>query len=482
MTAKPFRECNCRDPVTRKRLRSACPKLAAVKGHGAWYFRYDAFPGPDGKRRQPIAGPFRTRKEAEQEQAAILARLAGGGTAPDRSLRVGAYLSAYASGKIDVKQSTQDAIREAIDLYWSPALGHLRLVDLRDSHIAEAVRELMRINRALPGDERPSEMLRRLLEARADDERRNLGPGERRHKKSTKPLSPARVRRVFAVLHAALGAAVRSGRLSRNPCDSVPLPRVTKVRPLPWTPAREDAFRAVLEKHSRLRSAQRNLTAADRQRLWGDPDLRPCPVMVWLPQHTGAFLDYLEQTRERLFALFALVAYCGLRRGEVVALRWAEVDLDQAVAHVRHAADGDTKSDAGTRSVPLPAPVLQALRAWHKQQAADRLAWGPDWTDTDHVFTREDGIPLTGQWVSVRFETVAFRAGLPPVRFHDLRHGAASLARAAGLDVKYISALLGHSRSSFTSDTYVHLFPDVAAAAAEAAAAVVPRKFSAAQD
>ena len=77
--------------------------------------------------------------------------------------------------------------------------------------------------------------------------------------------------------------------------------------------------------------------------------------------------------------------------------------------------------------------------------------------------------------MSVRFEILAYRAGLPPVRFHDLRHGAASLCKAAGLDTKYISALLGHTRNSFTEDTYVLVFPEVAKAAAEAAAAIVPR-------
>jgi|SRR5208283_600074 len=77
--------------------------------------------------------------------------------------------------------------------------------------------------------------------------------------------------------------------------------------------------------------------------------------------------------------------------------------------------------------------------------------------------------------VSTRFEALAFRAGLPPIRFHDLRHGAASLAKASGADSKYIAALLGHARSSFTDDVYVTLFPEVAKAAAEAAAAVVPR-------
>lgn len=78
--------------------------------------------------------------------------------------------------------------------------------------------------------------------------------------------------------------------------------------------------------------------------------------------------------------------------------------------------------------------------------------------------------------MSVRFEILAYRAALPPIRFHDLRHGAASLCKAAGLDTKLISAMLGHSRTSFTDATYVLVFPEVASAAAEAAAAIVPRR------
>jgi integrase len=119
--------------------------------------------------------------------------------------------------------------------------------------------------------------------------------------------------------------------------------------------------------------------------------------------------------------------------------------------------------------------VVHPLKAWRAQQAADKLAWGRDWTDSGLVFTREDGIPVSGQWVSARFETLAYRTGLPPVRFHDLRHGAASFCKAAGLDSKYIAALLGHSRYSFSEDVYVTLFPEIMMAAAEAAAAVVPR-------
>jgi integrase len=390
------------------------------------------------------------------------------------------YLDSYIAGKINLKPRTAASNKEIIDLYWKPALGHLRLVDVRDHHVAEAIREMMKINRPLPDGEKPSEMLRRMLAARAEDERRRLAPGEKRRKKSTKPLSPARIARAFAVLRAAMNAAV-PGKIMISPCAGVELPRAAKVRPLAWTAQREAAFRAALDNRMRTASAERDLTAVGKQELWAAPDLRPCQVMVWLPSHTGKFLDAIEG--ERLFALFCLVAYCGLRRDEAVGLIWAEADLDQGVAHVRQTGGGDgPKSDAGVRTVPLPAVVVQALKTWRAQQAADRLAWGRDWIDNGLVFTREDGTPVPGQWVSVRFETLAYRVGLPPIRFHDLRHGAASLAKASGADSKYIAALLGHSRSSFTDDVYVTLFPEVAKAAAEAAAAIVPRSQGYAED
>jgi integrase len=200
--------------------------------------------------------------------------------------------------------------------------------------------------------------------------------------------------------------------------------------------------------------------------------------MVWMPVHAGAFLDYLDDTGERLAVLFEVAMFCGFRRDEVLGLTWAEVDLDDGAAYVRETASGDgPKSDAGIRMVPLPALVVELLKEWRKRQAADKLAWGPDWADTGgRVFTRQDGTAVPSQWTSTRFEILAYRAGLPPVRFHDLRHGAASLMKAAKTDTKIISAMLGHSRTSFTDSQYVTLFPEVQRAAADAAAAIVPRR------
>jgi Arm DNA-binding domain len=203
-----YQRCSCRDQETRKPLGRKCPKLRNKRHATGWFFRYDAPRGPDGKRRRPEAGPFATKQAAEEELAATLARLGGGAQVPDRSLLIGAYLDAYIKGKLNLKPRTLATNREIINLYWKPALGYLRLVDLRDHHVAEAVREMTNINRPLPDGERPSEMLRRMLDARADDERRHLAPGEKRRKKSTKPLSAARITRAFAVLRAAMNAAV----------------------------------------------------------------------------------------------------------------------------------------------------------------------------------------------------------------------------------------------------------------------------------
>ena len=312
-----------------------------------------------------------------------------------------------------------------------------------------------------------------MLDARADDERRHLAPGEKRRKKSAKPLSAARIARAFAVLRAAMNAAVPR-KIMVNPCDGVELPNVPQVKPLAWTPQREAAFRAALDK--RMRDASAEARPHHRAEAGDVGGAGPAAVQGHglAARPHGKFLDSIEG--ERLFALFSLAAYCGLRRDEVAGLTWAEVDLDEGVAFVRETGSGDgPKSESGVRVVPLPPPVVQALKAWRAQQAADRLAWGGDWTDTGLVFTREDGAAVPGQWISVRFETLAYRAGLPPVRFHDLRHGAASLCKAAGVDTKPISAMLGHSRTSFTDATYVLVFPEVAKAAAEAAAAMVPR-------
>ncbi|WP_187281005.1 tyrosine-type recombinase/integrase [Nonomuraea sp. C10] len=123
----------------------------------------------------------------------------------------------------------------------------------------------------------------------------------------------------------------------------------------------------------------------------------------------------------------------------------------------------------------LDSGTLAVLRAHHRRQHEEQPASAGAWRESGRIFTREDGSELKPDWVSEYFERLVFAAGLPPIRLHDLRHGAATLYLAAGNDMKTTSAMMRHSSQAITSDTYTNVLPEMARAAAEASAALVPR-------
>ena len=186
----------------------------------------------------------------------------------------------------------------------------------------------------------------------------------------------------------------------------------------------------------------------------------------------------------RLAALFEVATSTGARRGEICGLRWTDVDLQartitiatQRVMVGWQATEDEPKSEMSKRVVALDEATAVALRAHRKQQLADRLAWQDAWTESGKVFVREDGEALHPAGVTLLFNRLAFGAGLPPIRFHDLRHGAATYALAAGVDVKVVQERLGHSTSALTRDVYTSVLPEVARAAAETVAAMIPRR------
>jgi integrase len=496
MKGTTFRRCGCRDQTTKRKYpEGKCPRLNSNKradqDHGNWWGRFDAPRGADQRRRQIRVGPFDNEADAETAIAAEIARIGAGGHVTDRKLKVGDYLKTWLEGKRSLKPKTLSSYEETVRLYFIPALGYLRLCDLRDHHISDLVTALGQINRPLPEGEKPSELLLRLLDVRADEMSQVVGPGEKRRKRSTRPLSPARIKRVMAVLNSALNTAVRGKLLASNPAENVELPRLRgkgKSRPMVWTKPR----------------VQR----------WLATGRVPGPVMVWTPRQTGAFLDFIVD--ERLYALYHVTAFRGLRRAESVGLPWAEVDLEEALLTVietlsddGHDDPDDPKSDAGTRTMSLDPGSVDVIIEWQDRQEQERQQSEAAWIDSGRVFTQPDGRPLRPGWISERFDALirkynAIQSGyklgkaitslarrhrvseeavklavngepLPPIRFHGLRHGAATLSLAAGVDMKVISETLGHSKSSFTSDVYTSVIPEVAQAAAEAVASIVPR-------
>ncbi|MDQ3612185.1 MAG: site-specific integrase, partial [Actinomycetota bacterium] len=119
------------------------------------------------------------------------------------------------------------------------------------------------------------------------------------------------------------------------------------------------------------------------------------------------------------------------------------------------------KTRMSARRFRVDPVTIEALREHRRRQYDERVGWGPAWHNSgDLVFTREDGSPVHPNWLIRRFMRIARRTGLPPIRFHDLRHTYATLALQAGVSVKVVSTRLGHASIGITLDTYSHVLPD----------------------
>jgi integrase len=202
-------------------------------------------------------------------------------------------------------------------------------------------------------------------------------------------------------------------------------------------------------------------------------------AVVYDAEQTKMFLAHTAD--DRLAVLYRLVLVRGLRRGEAVGLRWANVDLGGKRIRIAETVlqlggkvtPGLPKTDAGERWVSLDAATVEALRMHRKRQAQERLAAGEAYQDSGLVFAREDGTPLRPNQVTKRFQALAKDAGLPVIRLHDGRHSAATLGLSAGIDIKIVSDLLGHSTSAITRDLYTHVLPAVHDDAAERMAELI---------
>ncbi len=200
---------------------------------------------------------------------------------------------------------------------------------------------------------------------------------------------------------------------------------------------------------------------------------------AWSADEARSFLASTSQ--DRLAAAWSLLLARGLRRGELAGLRWDAIDLDGGSCRIvttRVVVDGNAvgstpKTDAGRRSVPLDGHLTALLRTHRVRQAEERLAAGPAWADTGHVFVNELGEPYHPDYFSDRFVDLAKAAGLRRIRLHDTRHTAASLMLASGVPVKVVSDLLGHSSPTITLSIYAHTMPGMGAAAGEALSAAL---------
>jgi integrase len=198
-----------------------------------------------------------------------------------------------------------------------------------------------------------------------------------------------------------------------------------------------------------------------------DPRTRPSSrrrARSWTADELG---DFLVETAENGYAmLFRLAAATGMRRGEVLGLRWDDVHLDtgrieitQALTSIGYRLEfSRLKTRTSRRNVTLDADTLELLTEWRRTQRAALAAAG---VVNEHglVFTRPDGKPLHPHSVSQAFERAQRRLDVSPIRFHDLRHTHASLLLRDRVPIKVVSERLGHSNPAFTMTTYQHVLP-----------------------
>ena len=177
-------------------------------------------------------------------------------------------------------------------------------------------------------------------------------------------------------------------------------------------------------------------------------------------------LDVAEGTPTYILIFTAL--YSGLRRGELLGLRWCDVDLLMATISVTQSLQRlyggefsirEPKSPRSRRLVPMPPSLAILLRQHREQQEQQRILLGSILEEADLVFAHPDGSPLDPSTVSHTFGKIARKAGLSNIRFHDLRHAHASLMLRTGADPKVISERLGHSSIAITMDIYAHILP-----------------------
>ena len=423
-----FKRCGCTNAQTGRQLAGHCPYLAEP-GHGSWYYAVQVTT-VGGRKARYRRGGFPTREAAAAARQSVLDGPAGQATAG--AWTVARWLRYWLKlAEPHLRPSTAHGYRDHIDRYLIPSLGRITLADLTGRRL-QACFDLL--------------------------SRQRTGKGT--------PIAASTVDRVRATLRSTLNAAVREGLIASNPLIQVRLDKPVRPHPVIWTDERVEA--------------------------WHRDGIRP-PVAVWTLRQLVTFLVGVED--DRLAALWWLIALRGLRRGEAAALDRDDLDSEaceltitrQLVALPGELHCGPPKSRASVRTIALDEDGTRRLAGQALRQAVEllrhqftdqrrsdsRIRTGPGWRKGRPMFTYADGRPIQPEYLTHRFNTLVKEFGLPPIRLHDLRHGAATLALASRTDLKVIQQMLGHSSIVTTADTYTSVLPEAAHRAAQATAEMV---------
>jgi integrase len=339
-----------------------------------------------GPKRRYVTG--KTREEVRRKLAKAMADREDGLVFDAGALTVGEYLDRWLKDVKDtVRQSTHERYGYAIEPHIKPAIGRIKLKDLKSAQVRWFYRD-----------------------------RLDYG------------LAPATVQKLHVVLHKALEAAVADGLIPRNAAAGLKLPRIIREEIDPLN-----------------RDEARRLLKAAR----GD----------------------------RLEALYVLALNTGMRQGELLALKWADVGLERGVLRVRRTlsrtdktyALEEPKTKKSRRTIRLTAGAVEALKAHLSRQLDEMEGMGSLYQSGELVFATTTGTIIDPSNLRNRsFKPLLERAGLRPIRFHDLRHTCATLLLSRNVNPKIVSEMLGHANIAITLDTYSHVLPDMQQKATQA--------------
>lgn len=268
-------------------------------------------------------------------------------------------------------------------------------------------------------------------------------------------LTPAHVRKVMNTT-AGLTRKRQDGTVAALSARTVQLTR--------------SVLRAMLAEAQRDELIHRNVAA-----LVKGPTVTRAEVEPWTSQEVDAFLKVAKD--HRLGALFSVGVALGMRKGELLALHWNDIDLNDRTLRVSKTVQrlgsqglvtGTPKTMRSRRTIPLPSQVVKTLRDHREAQEKERLAAGAAWQDTGLVFASRSGTLLDPKHVNRILDSLAEQAGVRRIRFHDLRHTCATLLLGQGVAPRTVMEVLGHSQMSITTDLYGHVMPTTLRAAAQA--------------
>lgn len=239
-----------------------------------------------------------------------------------------------------------------------------------------------------------------------------------------KDLAASSIHLIYNVLHIAFNDAVKRGMIGVTPLKDIELPRIEEKE-----------------------------------------------MMVLDPSQARIFLQRLEEENHHHHALFTLALTTGMRQGEILALRWSDLQLDQpkptvrvsrSVKYVNHVGNVETepKTRGSRRTILLTEKCVELLKAHRKQQREMRIGKANVWEDMNLVFCGRRGKHLSGVGLTQEMQRILARAGLPKIRFHDLRHTAATLLLLLGASLKFVQKILGHADIK-TTMRYLHLLPEM---------------------